>query len=98
MSDRKERYIVDEKGKRTAVVLPLKEYEELLEDLHDLAIVAERRDEPTVSFGELKEKLKAGATSPPGGSSPAGSKRDTPRPTSVLVVHPRPLWERHGPA
>jgi len=57
MSNR--RYIVDEKGKRTAVVLPLKEYEELLEDLHDLAIVAERRDEPTVSFEELKEKLKA---------------------------------------
>jgi len=59
MSDRKERYIVDEKGKRTAVVLPLKEYEELLEDLHDLAIVAERRDEPTVSFEEIKKKLKA---------------------------------------
>ena len=57
MSNR--RYIVDEKGKRTAVVLPLKEYEELLEDLHDLAIVAERRDEPTVAFEELKEKLKA---------------------------------------
>ncbi|SFM81065.1 prevent-host-death family protein [Thermodesulforhabdus norvegica] len=59
MSHRKERYIVDEKGKRTAVVLPLKEYEELLEDLHDLAIVAERRDEPSVSFDELKKKLKA---------------------------------------
>ena len=58
MSGRKERYIVDEKGKRTAVVLPLREYEELLEDLHDLAIVAERQDEPTVSFEELKEKLK----------------------------------------
>jgi len=59
MSDRKERYIVDEKGKRTAVVLPLKEYGELLGVLHDLTIVAERRDEPTVSFEELKEKLQA---------------------------------------
>jgi len=36
-----------------------KEYEELLENLHDLAIVAERRDEPTVSFEEIKKKLKA---------------------------------------
>ena len=59
MRNRKARYIVDEKGKRTAVVLPLKEYEELLEDLHDLAMVAERRDEPTVSFEELKKKLRA---------------------------------------
>ena len=59
MSNIKEHYIVDENEKRIAVVLPLKEYEELLEDLHDLAIVAERRDEPTVSFEELKEKLKA---------------------------------------
>ena len=58
MEDRKARYIVNEEGKRTAVVLPLKEYEELLEDLHDLAIVAERREESTVSFEELKGKLR----------------------------------------
>ena len=37
---------------------PIKEYRELLEDLHDLAVVAERRDEPTISFTRLKEKLK----------------------------------------
>ncbi len=52
------RYIVDEKGEHTAVILPLEEYEQLLEDLHDLAVVAERRDEPTVSFEELKKKLR----------------------------------------
>jgi PHD/YefM family antitoxin component YafN of YafNO toxin-antitoxin module len=51
-------FIVDEKGKKTAVVLSLDEYEELLEDIHDLAIIAERRDEPTVSFDELKKRLK----------------------------------------
>ena len=49
-----EQYIIDEKGQKTAVILPVKEYEELLEDLHDLAIIAERRDEPTISHEELK--------------------------------------------
>lgn len=51
-------YIVDEKGERTAVILPVGEYQEILEDLHDLAVIAERREEPTVTFEELKTKLK----------------------------------------
>jgi len=54
-----EQYIVDESGKRIAVVLPLENYEELLEDIYDLAVIAERKDEPTVSFDELKKRLKA---------------------------------------
>jgi hypothetical protein len=59
MEESKVRYIVNQKGERTAVVLPVEEDEELLEDLHDLAVMAERRDEPTISFEELKSKLKA---------------------------------------
>ncbi len=47
-----ERYVVNSEGK--AVVLPVKEYEKLLEDLHDLAVVAERRNEPSISLGEMK--------------------------------------------
>jgi len=58
MERSREKYVVDEKGQRTAVIIPLKEYEELLEDLHDLAVVAERRDEPTLSFEELNKKLQ----------------------------------------
>ncbi len=50
-------YVVDEKGDRTAVIVLIGEYEELIEDLHDLAIVAERREEPTISIDELKKKL-----------------------------------------
>ncbi|PIU23413.1 MAG: hypothetical protein CO103_01390 [Chloroflexi bacterium CG_4_9_14_3_um_filter_45_9] len=53
-----EQYIVDEKGEKTAVIIPVEEYEELLEDIYDLAIIAERRDEPTITFEELKKKLK----------------------------------------
>ncbi|MEM2173367.1 MAG: hypothetical protein QXS66_09065 [Thermoproteota archaeon] len=52
------RYIVDEKGEKKEVVIPVEEYEELLEDLHDLAVVAERRGEPTVPLEEIIEKLK----------------------------------------
>ncbi|MDO9548699.1 MAG: hypothetical protein Q7J65_07040 [Candidatus Marinimicrobia bacterium] len=53
-----QQYIINEKGQKTAVVLPFEEYEELLEDIHDLAIIAERRDEPAISFDELKKRLK----------------------------------------
>jgi len=45
-------------GKPTAVILPLAEYEELLEDLQDLAVIARRRHEPTVSLAEVKARLK----------------------------------------
>jgi PHD/YefM family antitoxin component YafN of YafNO toxin-antitoxin module len=54
----REQYVIDEKGQKTAVIIPVEEYEELLEDIHDLAIIAERRDEPTMTFKELRKKLK----------------------------------------
>ncbi len=53
-----EQYVVDSKGKKTAVILPLKRYEKLLEDLHDLAVVAERRDEKPISLEEMKRRLR----------------------------------------
>jgi len=58
MSVVKERYVTDAKGVRKGVVLSLSRYRRLLEDLHDLAAVAERRDEPTISFEEMKRRLK----------------------------------------
>lgn len=51
-------YITDEKGKKTAVILPIEEFEELLEDLQDLAVLAERRDEPTIPHEEVVARLK----------------------------------------
>jgi PHD/YefM family antitoxin component YafN of YafNO toxin-antitoxin module len=54
----REHYVIDEKGQKTAVIIPVEDYEELLEDIHDLAIIAERRDESTIAFEELKKKLK----------------------------------------
>ena len=52
------KYITDEGGERTAVVLPISDYEKLLEDLEDLAIVAERRDEPTIRHEQFVSELK----------------------------------------
>jgi PHD/YefM family antitoxin component YafN of YafNO toxin-antitoxin module len=53
-----EQYVVDTKGKKLSVILSLERYERLMEDLHDLAIVAERRDEKPISFEEMKRRLK----------------------------------------
>lgn len=53
-----EKFIVDSNGRKTGVVLSLKRYRKLLEDVHDLAVVAERRSEPTISFEEVKRRLK----------------------------------------
>ena len=55
----KNKYLTNEKGERTDVVIPLEEYEDLIEDLHDLAVIAERQDEPVVSFEEVKKRLRA---------------------------------------
>ena len=52
-----EQYVVDENGNKVAVILPLTEYQHLKEDLHDLAMVAERRDEGTISLAELKKRV-----------------------------------------
>jgi hypothetical protein len=51
-------YVTDSNGNRRAVILPIKEYEDLLEDLQDLAIAAERKNEPTVSHAQLLAELK----------------------------------------
>jgi len=53
-----EQYVVDTKGKKLSVILSVERYERLMEDLHDLAIVAERRDEKPISFDEMKRRLK----------------------------------------
>ena len=51
-------YLTDERGERTAVVLPITDYEKLLEDLDDLAVVAERREEPVVLHEQFVAELK----------------------------------------
>ncbi|HYH87305.1 MAG TPA: hypothetical protein VEX60_17770 [Pyrinomonadaceae bacterium] len=50
-------YITNQEGEKTAVIVPIGEFEELLEDVEDLAAVAERRDEPTISHDDLLAEL-----------------------------------------
>ena len=54
---RKVKFLVDGKGKRTHAVLPIAEYEELLEDIHDAAVVNQRRTEGSISISEMKKRL-----------------------------------------
>ena len=58
MARGKIRFLVDEKGRKQSVVLPIKEYEELLASLSDLALIIARKDEPSEPFEVVKEKLE----------------------------------------
>lgn len=51
-------YVTNDTGKKVAVILPIEEFEELLEDIEDLAVLAERREEPTIPHEEVMAKLK----------------------------------------
>jgi hypothetical protein len=51
------KYITGDRGERTAVVLPIADYEKLLEDLKDLAVV-KGREEPTIPHEEFVSELK----------------------------------------
>ena len=58
MAEAKRSYVVDESGNRTAVMLPIDEYEGLLDELQGLAVIAQRRDEPTVPLDVVVEQLE----------------------------------------
>jgi hypothetical protein len=51
-------FVTDQNGEKTSVILPLAEYEALLEDLDDLAVIAERANEPTVPLEQVIANLK----------------------------------------
>ena len=52
-------YVVDDTGRKISVILPVNEFEELLEALADLAALAERRDESTIPHDDVIAGLKA---------------------------------------
>jgi len=57
MKTLKERYVIDNKGNKTDVIISVSDYDKLLEDMHDLAVLAERRDEIPVSMDKMKKRL-----------------------------------------
>ena len=52
-------FLTDDRGQKVAVVIPIADYESLMEDVSDLAAVAERRNDHRISLNELKEQLTA---------------------------------------
>jgi hypothetical protein len=54
-----EQFITDKSGQKISLILPIQEYEDLLEDLKDLATIAELKNEPTTSLDNVISKLKA---------------------------------------
>ncbi len=58
METPQEQYVTDKKGKKLGVILSIERYERLLEDLHDLAVVAERRMEKPIGLDEMKRRLE----------------------------------------
>ena len=58
IKDLNPQYITNEAGEKTSVILPIEEFHELIEDIEDLAIVAERRGEATISHERLVAELK----------------------------------------
>jgi hypothetical protein len=50
-------YITDQHGQRTAVIVPIEEYEELFEDLHVSRIAEETKDDEPIAWKEVKADL-----------------------------------------
>ncbi|MGH2403949.1 MAG: hypothetical protein ACRDGN_05720 [bacterium] len=58
-------FIKDNRGRKKAVILPIRRYRELLEDLHDLGVILARRDESASSLEEVEERLRKDGLLPP---------------------------------
>ncbi len=51
-------YITDSLGHKTAVILPIDDYEDMLEDLHFGEVARESLDEPVRPFDEVFEEMR----------------------------------------
>lgn len=53
------RYITNDKGQKTDLIISLKEHSQIVEDLLDALIIEERRSEEAIPFENLLAQLKA---------------------------------------
>ena len=59
MAIEREQLITDQRGrKRRAIVLSPRRYRRLMQDLYDLALIAEVRNEPSESLDEVERRLR----------------------------------------
>lgn len=52
-------YVTDAEGNKTAVILPIEEYEELMEDLHLGRVARESRNEERIPWNQVRAELVA---------------------------------------
>jgi len=50
-------FVVDEDGKKKAVILDLRQHKEVWEDVYDTLLTMERRDEPRETLEEVRKKV-----------------------------------------
>ena len=55
---KKTEFIYDENGKRKAVIMPIRKYEQLMEDLADLQAIEAVRHEKPIPLSEVKKRRK----------------------------------------
>ncbi|QRR02652.1 hypothetical protein [Dyadobacter sandarakinus] len=53
------RYITDDKGKKTDLVINIEEHQEMVEDLLDALTIEERRGEESMPFEDFVAQFKA---------------------------------------
>ena len=51
-------YLTNEEGQKTAVIIPMEDYIKFLEDMEDLVVIAERRDEPRLNHDQFLAELR----------------------------------------
>jgi len=59
------KFLVDDKGKRTAVLIDLKKNSGLLEDIFDCVVARRRKNEPRESIESVKQRLRQQGKLPP---------------------------------
>lgn len=52
-------FVTDAEGQKMAVIVPIDEYEELLEDLHLGRVARESKGEERIPWEQVKEELRA---------------------------------------
>ncbi len=50
-------FVVDDRGRKKAVVIDLERYGSVWEDIHDLLVVRSRRREPRETLAEVERRL-----------------------------------------
>ena len=51
-------YVMDEKGHKTAVLIDINSYEDLLEDIESLALIADSKNESEIPIDDVKKNLE----------------------------------------